>query len=121
MNIGATIRLLRLEKGLSQGDMEKRSGMMRCQLSRFENGHIIPSLETLSKIADALEVSLGQFFRASDDRSPVLPISTGPDVRFLAQVRRYTTNLRADDRKVVLSVVKKLAAGAGHGAATRGA
>ena len=51
MNIGETIRNFRLQKGMSQGDIEKRTGLLRCYLSRVENGHTIPSLDTLAKIA----------------------------------------------------------------------
>jgi len=61
MNIGETIRTYRLQKGMSQGDIEKRTGLLRCYLSRVENGHTIPSLDTLSKIAGAMELPLGQF------------------------------------------------------------
>jgi transcriptional regulator with XRE-family HTH domain len=51
MKIGTTIRGHRLQKGLSQGDIEKKTGLLRCYLSRVENGHTVPSLDTLSKIA----------------------------------------------------------------------
>jgi transcriptional regulator with XRE-family HTH domain len=57
MNIGETIRNYRLQKGMSQGDIEKRTGLLRCYLSRVENGHTIPSLDTLSKIAGAMETA----------------------------------------------------------------
>src|SRR6201985_2477479 len=62
MNIGTTIRGYRLQKGMSQGDIEKRTGLLRCYLSRVENGHTVPSLETLQKIAGALDLPLSQFF-----------------------------------------------------------
>src|SRR5580704_11786239 len=62
MNIGTTIRGYRLQKGMSQGDIEKRTGLLRCYLSRVENGHTVPSLETLQKIAQAMEIPLSQFF-----------------------------------------------------------
>ncbi len=62
MNIGETIRNYRLQKSMSQGDIEKRTGLLRCYLSRVENGHTIPSLDTLAKIATAMEVPLAQFF-----------------------------------------------------------
>src|ERR1700721_151462 len=65
MNIGETIRNYRLQKGMSQGDIEKRTGLLRCYLSRVENGHTIPSLDTLSKIAGAMEPPLSQFFNES--------------------------------------------------------
>src|SRR5215471_16312585 len=48
MNIGETIKNFRLQKGMSQGDIEKRTGLLRCYLSRVENGHTIPSLDTLA-------------------------------------------------------------------------
>ena len=62
MNIGTTIRGYRLQKGMSQGDIEKRTGLLRCYLSRVENGHTVPSLETLQKIARALDLQLSEFF-----------------------------------------------------------
>ena len=62
MKIGTTIRGFRLQKGLSQGDVEKRTGLLRCYLSRVENGHTVPSLDTLAKIAQALDLPLAQFF-----------------------------------------------------------
>src|SRR6476620_10951125 len=65
MNIGETIRTYRLQKGMSQGDIEKRTGLLRCYLSRVENGHTIPSLDTLSNIATAMELALSQFFAES--------------------------------------------------------
>jgi transcriptional regulator with XRE-family HTH domain len=61
-NIGTTIREYRLQRGMSQGDIEKRTGLLRCYLSRVENGHTVPSLETLQKIAGALDLQLSQFF-----------------------------------------------------------
>jgi transcriptional regulator with XRE-family HTH domain len=114
MNIGATIRTYRLQKGMSQGDIEKRTGLLRCYLSRVENGHTIPSLDTLAKIAHAMELPLGQFFgdtAASNGKR--LPRLSEEEVRFLNQVRRYTINLNDSDRKLVLAMVKKMAAGSG--------
>jgi transcriptional regulator with XRE-family HTH domain len=62
MKIGTAIRTFRLQKGLSQGDIEKKTGLLRCYLSRVENGHTVPSLDTLSKIALALDLPITQFF-----------------------------------------------------------
>ena len=62
MNIGTTIREYRLQRNMSQGDIEKRTGLLRCYLSRVENGHTVPSLDTLQKIARALDLQLSQFF-----------------------------------------------------------
>ena len=73
INIGITIRSFRLERGMSQGDIEKRTGLLRCYLSRVENGHTVPSLETLQKIAAALNLPLSQFFfpKARSRKFPV--------------------------------------------------
>src|SRR5208283_3790575 len=66
VNIGAVIRSYRSDRGLSQGDIERRTGLLRCYLSRVENGHTVPSLETLAKIAEAMEISLADFFTGRD-------------------------------------------------------
>jgi transcriptional regulator with XRE-family HTH domain len=115
MNIGETIRNFRLQKGMSQGDIEKRTGLLRCYLSRVENGHTIPSLDTLAKIASALDIALAQFFsdNNTDSNGRHLPQWTEDEVRFLTQFRRYSNNLNDSDRKLVLAMVKKLAAGSG--------
>ena len=111
MNIGETIRNFRLQKGMSQGDIEKRTGLLRCYLSRVENGHTIPSLDTLSKIAGAMELALSQFFAESghSNGSKGLPQLSDDEVRFLSQIRRYSVSLNDSDRKLVLAMVKKMA------------
>jgi transcriptional regulator with XRE-family HTH domain len=114
MNIGETIRNYRLQKGMSQGDIEKRTGLLRCYLSRVENGHTIPSLDTLTKIATAMELPLSQFFSDSNhsNGSKGLPQLSEDEVRFLSQIRRYSTSLNDSDRKLVLAMVKKMASSA---------
>jgi transcriptional regulator with XRE-family HTH domain len=114
MNIGETIRNYRLQKGMSQGDIEKRTGLLRCYLSRVENGHTVPSLDTLSKIAGAMDLPLSQFF--ADPGRPnghkALPQLSDDELRFLSQIRRYAANLNDSDRKLLLAMVKKMAANA---------
>jgi transcriptional regulator with XRE-family HTH domain len=110
MKIGITIRDYRLEKGLSQGDIEKRTGLLRCYLSRVENGHTIPSLDTLTKIAQALELPLAQFFTENGSRTEVTALKVSDDeLRFLTQIRRYSANLNDSDRRLLLAMVKKFA------------
>lgn len=112
MNIGDTIRNFRLQKSMSQGDIEKRTGLLRCYLSRVENGHTIPSLDTLAKIAGAMDLPLAQFF-ADAHTEPVNgakpPQLSDDEVRFLAQIRKYSPNLNESDRKLVIAMVKKMA------------
>ena len=116
MNIGETIRNFRLQKGMSQGDIEKRTGLLRCYLSRVENGHTVPSLVTLAKIASSLDMPLGQFFAESsgDGAGKSLPQLSEEEVRFLSQVRRYSGGLNDSDRKLVLAMVKKMAVSTGR-------
>ena len=56
------LRALRQQKKLSQGDIEKRSVLLRCYISRVENGHTVPAVETLEKLARAMDVPLYQLF-----------------------------------------------------------
>ncbi len=111
MKIGETIRDFRLQRGLSQGDIEKRTGLLRCYLSRVENGHTVPSLETLTKIAGALDMPLAHFFSDADGARD-LPTQkiTDEELRFLTQIRRYSSALNDSDKKLLLAMVKKFAA-----------
>jgi transcriptional regulator with XRE-family HTH domain len=108
INIGMTIRGFRLQMGLSQGDIEKRTGLLRCYLSRVENGHTVPSLETLQKIAAALELPLSQFF-AEDRAKEIHGVALSQDeIRFLTQIQRYAAQLTEGDRRLLLAMVRKL-------------
>jgi transcriptional regulator with XRE-family HTH domain len=111
IKIGTTIRAYRLQNGLSQGDIEKKTGLLRCYLSRVENGHTVPSLDTLSKIAQALDLPISQFF-ADESTGGNLKTQklSDEELRFLTQIRRYSTNLNESDRKLLLAMVKKFAA-----------
>jgi transcriptional regulator with XRE-family HTH domain len=66
MEIGLQLRRLRETRNLSQGDIEKRSGVLRCYTSHVENGYTVPSVETLEKCARALAVPLYGLF--TDDK-----------------------------------------------------
>ncbi len=109
-NIGSTIRDYRLQRGMSQGDIEKRTGLLRCYLSRVENGHTVPSLETLQKIAGALDLQLSQFFAEDPVGREVSPLNLSEEqIRFLTQVQRYSANLSDSDRRLLLAMVRKFA------------
>ena len=76
----------------------------------MENGHTIPSLDTLSKIAGAMDLALSQFFsQGNTNGSKGLPQLSDDEVRFLSQIRRYAVNLNDSDRKLVLAMIKKMA------------
>jgi transcriptional regulator with XRE-family HTH domain len=72
MVIGDRLKTLREAKDLSQGEIEKRTGLLRCYVSRVENGHTVPSVETLEKFARALEMPLHHLM-FDGDKPPALP------------------------------------------------
>jgi len=123
MPIGARIRQLREQKGLSQGDIEKLTGLLRCYTSRVENGHTIPSLGTLEKYAAALSLPLYQLFYKGDEPPPTPNLSPritleelaqeegkdGSDARFLLKLRSHLDRVAESDRQVLLTLAKKLA------------
>src|SRR5712664_1187789 len=100
MIIGERLRALREERKFSQGEVEKRTGLLRCYISRVENGHTVPAVETLEKFARALEVPMYQLFYDGENppKLPNLPKRksaediawgrTGKDARWLYQLRR---------------------------------
>jgi transcriptional regulator with XRE-family HTH domain len=110
MNIGTTIRGYRLQRGMSQGDIEKKTGLLRCYLSRVENGHTVPSLETLQKIARALDLQLSEFFAEEVVGKEMSGLNLNEEeIRFLTQVQRYSANLSDSDRRLLLAMVRKFA------------
>ena len=110
MTIGSTIRGYRQQKGMSQGDVEKKTGLLRCYLSRVENGHTVPSLDTLQKIAGALNLPLSQFFAEEIVGREMASMNLSEDeIRFLTQIQRYSAHLTESDRKLLLAMVRKFA------------
>jgi transcriptional regulator with XRE-family HTH domain len=109
MNIGQNIRRLRQASGLSQGDIEKRTGLLSCYVSRVENGHTVPSLQTLEKLAGVFGLELWQLLQGVEEVPP--PTEHGPlkqkgpvDAELLAAVRR----MNASDRRLFLLTVRKM-------------
>jgi transcriptional regulator with XRE-family HTH domain len=119
--IGERLRALREEKNFSQGEIEKRTGLLRCYISRVENGHTVPAVETLEKFSRALEVPLYQLFYEGDE-PPKLPNlskrktaneiawgDSGKDARILAKFRRLLSRTDEADMKLLLFIGEKLA------------
>jgi transcriptional regulator with XRE-family HTH domain len=121
MIIGDRLRALREEKKFSQGDIEKRTGLLRCYISRVENGHTVPAIETLEKMARALEVPLYQLFYDGEEppELPNLPKrksaddivwgSTGKEARLLSKFRRLMGRIEEPDRRLLLYMAQKMA------------
>ncbi|HXN97124.1 MAG TPA: helix-turn-helix domain-containing protein [Candidatus Acidoferrales bacterium] len=121
MIIGDRLRELREAKTFSQGEIEKRTGLLRCYISRVENGHTVPAIETLEKMARALEVPMYQLFYEGEE-PPKLPNllnrksfddiawgSSGKDARFLNKLRRSLGKATVQDRKIILLMAQKMA------------
>ena len=120
MIIGDRLRLLREQKKFSQGEIEKRTGLLRCYISRVENGHTVPAVETLEKFARALEVPLYQLFYDGNEppKMPNLPRrrsaaalawgDSGKDARTLMKFRQLLGRADEDDRRLLLFMAKKM-------------
>ena len=121
MIIGDRLRALREEKKFSQGDIEKRTGLLRCYISRIENGHTVPAVETLEKFAGALEVPMYQLFYDGEEppKLPNLPRrktaadiawgSSGKDARLLLKFCRLFSRMEGSDLGLVLFMAQKMA------------
>ena len=121
MIIGDRLRELREEKKFSQGDIEKRTGLLRCYISRLEHGYSVPNVETLEKLARALEVPIYQLFyegaeppKLSNFLNRKRTIGTewgrkGEDARLVAKFCHLFSGMAESDRRLVLFMAQKMA------------
>ena len=121
MIIGDRLRELREQKNFSQGEIEKRTGLLRCYVSRVENNHTVPAVETLEKFARALEVPMYRFFYEGE--APPKPLnllknktaadmgwgSKGKDARLLAKFCHLFSGMEEADLRMVLFMAQKMA------------
>jgi transcriptional regulator with XRE-family HTH domain len=124
MAIGARLRQLREQRRMSQGDVEKVTGLLRCYTSRVENGHTVPSLETLEKYAGAFSIPLYQLFYEGDEPPPLPkltprktlqelaeePGKKGAEAKFLLKLKKLLGKVTERDRPLFLATAQKLAA-----------
>jgi transcriptional regulator with XRE-family HTH domain len=126
MIIGNRLRELREARKLSQGDIEKKTGLLRCYISRVENGHTVPNVETLEKLARALEIPLYRLFYEGDE-PPKLPNllkrktsdaiawgSSGKEATYFDKLRKCLSKAGDVDRKLILVMARKMALGSGR-------
>ena len=119
MVIGNRLKELRESKELSQGDIEKRTSLLRCYISRVENGHTVPAVATLEKMARALEVPMYRLFHDGEAESSVRNLklpkgseewgSAGKEADYLSKLRRLLAKMRPDDQKLLLHMTQKVA------------
>ena len=121
MIISDRLRELRDAKKLSQGDIEKRTGLLRCYISRVENGHTVPAIETLEKMARALEVPMYRLFYEGDEppKLPSLPKraanervwgSSRKDAGSVHKLCRHLSRMDDTKRRLLLATARKMAA-----------
>ena len=120
MVIGTRLKELRESKNLSQGHIEKRTGLLRCYISRVENGHTVPAIETLEKLARALEVPMYQLFHEGEAAESVRKLKLPKDSEewgskgdgadyFLPKLRRLLAKMEPGDQKLLLHMAQKVA------------
>jgi transcriptional regulator with XRE-family HTH domain len=121
MLIGDRLRAIREAKNFSQGDIEKRTGLLRCYVSRVENGHTVPSLETLEKFAHAFEVPLYQLFY--EEKEPPEPSHLGrrkateqivwgttrKEIHFWKNLRGLLARMKEPHRRLLFAMARKMA------------
>ena len=112
MVIGDRLKTLREAKNFSQGDIEKKTGLLRCYVSRVENGHTVPAVETLEKFARALELPLYHLMFDGDE-PPALPKSlkltkneslesSRPGKLLMQKLVPLLAKMSQDDRNLIL-------------------
>jgi transcriptional regulator with XRE-family HTH domain len=119
MVIGDRLKQLRESKKLSQGDIEKRTGLLRCYISRVENGHTVPAVETLEKMARALEVPMYQLFHEGEAAASVRKLklprdndewgTVGATGDYFSKLRRLLAKMEPDQRNLLLHMAQKVA------------
>jgi transcriptional regulator with XRE-family HTH domain len=114
MVISERLKTIREQKDLSQGDIEERTGLKRCYVSRVENGHTVPSIETLEKMARALEIPMYQLFYDGEAPPELQSMpkgisadsdewgSSGESAKFFQRIRQLLGRLSAADRKLIM-------------------
>jgi transcriptional regulator with XRE-family HTH domain len=120
MVVGERLRQLREQKNLSQGDIEERTGLLRCYVSRVENGHTVPAVETLEKFARALEMPMYHLLYEGEGvpkppprvrpkvTGEILWGSSGKDASMLAKFRLFLSRMQEGDRHMLLYMAQKM-------------
>jgi transcriptional regulator with XRE-family HTH domain len=121
MLIGDRLKTLRNARNLSQGEIEERTGLLRCYISRVENGHTVPSIETLEKMARGLEVPIYQLFYDGDEPPKISFTfrgkvgderddwaSRGKGLRLFTGIQQAVSRMTDKERSLLLHMARKL-------------
>jgi transcriptional regulator with XRE-family HTH domain len=117
MDVGDRLKQFREWRGLSQGKIEERTGLLRCYISRVENGHTVPSVETLEKFACALDMPLYQLLYEGEKPPKSLKTqaqeindwaSRGKGRRIFSKLQKALQKMSVQDRALLLCMVANM-------------
>jgi transcriptional regulator with XRE-family HTH domain len=115
MEIGERLKALREQRDMSQGDVEKRTGLLRCYISRVENGHTVPAIETIEKLARAMEVPMYALFYEAEPPASHSPQSSATgwgssrrDARTLHRFRKLMSRMNVGNQELLLHMAQKM-------------
>jgi transcriptional regulator with XRE-family HTH domain len=121
INIGDRLRAERKAKNLSQADLERRCGLARCRISWLEHGRAVPTIQTIARIADALEIPAYRLLQNVEDggQALVIPHKTGTGerqvprrktgIRLLGELRTYVERMCEEDKLLLLFIAERMA------------
>jgi transcriptional regulator with XRE-family HTH domain len=121
INVGIRICAERKAKNFSQADLERRSGLARCRISWLEHGRAVPTIETLEKIAAALEIPVYRLLYEGDEPAQAAKVSSEIAmngnarrsrknvVRLLRDLREQVSRMREDDQHLLLFIARQMA------------
>jgi transcriptional regulator with XRE-family HTH domain len=121
INVGARLRAERRGRNMSQADLERRTGLARCRISWLENGRAIPTIATLERISDALEIPVYRLLCEAGEPAQATNASAktatnGSARRKLRNVthlhrelREHLGRMHEDDQHLLLFIARKMA------------
>jgi transcriptional regulator with XRE-family HTH domain len=119
MLIGQKLRELREAKNMSQLEVSQTTGLVQPYVSRVENGHTIPGVETLEKWATALKIPLYQILYEGEEPPKLLKIcgnhnedlwgTSRRDSRDLKRLRQFLAKMSTREREMLMSMAARMA------------
>ena len=119
MLIGPKLREIREAKNMSQIEIAEATGLVQPYVSRVENGHTIPGVETLEKWASALKIPLYQILYEGEEPPKPLKVSgnhnrelwgdSGRDSHDLRRLRQFLSKMNEQERELVMSLAGRMA------------
>ncbi|SRR6266567_1689085 len=126
MLIGQKLREIREAKKISQVEIAEATGLVQPYISRMENGHTVPGVETLEKWASALKIPLYQILYDGEEPPKPLKLSgnhhrelwgnSGRQLHDLKRLRQYLAKMNDQERELLMSLAGRMATRPRHGA-----